>query len=319
LNKSPVSAAPDPYYLPRPTSSVEINTALELAEKKGLLAHNEIPLLWRRGPYILTGYRFFRRKADCWCSIFAIHNETANIWTHLFALAILATVVITHYLTPHTTFSLSVFGIHHDNISQAPQSMRIVVLFFLVSSLQALLSSVLFHTHACLADYGAVRRFLCFDYSGISTAVLGTVLSIQHAVFILDPGLCTAYLLVTASLGAMCITLPWTAVFDDPRSEPYRMCLFLLLGSTGLVPFAHVSILHGYHRAVELYMPVLRALIPNIIGAVAFGAKIPERWMPGKFDLIGSSHNIWHMAIALGIAAMYKAVHEMVGISMNKF
>lgn len=229
-----------------------------------------------------------------------------------------AAAIMLHYLTSHKTFSLSLFGVKDDTISQTPQSMRLLVLFFLASSLQALVSSVLFHTHTCLAHYGTVTRFLCFDYSGISAAVLGAVLAVQHAAFLSRPNVGMVYLVVTASIGAMCITLPWTTLFNHPKTEPYRMFLFLLLGSMGLVPFAHICVVDGIRMASLLYAPVMRALVPDLLGAIAFGAKIPERWMPGKFDLIGSSHNIWHMGIALGIAALYKALHEMAAVSLNE-
>ena len=33
------------------------------------------------------------------------------------------------------------------------------------------------------------------------------------------------------------------------------------------------------------------------IGAVFYSSKVPERWFPGKFDLIGHSHQIWHLFV----------------------
>ncbi|KAF9923177.1 hypothetical protein FBU30_006750 [Linnemannia zychae] len=50
---------------------------------KRLLRFEELPKEWQSNPYILTGYRFLSSKRQCLKSIFRIHNETCNIWTHM--------------------------------------------------------------------------------------------------------------------------------------------------------------------------------------------------------------------------------------------
>lgn len=36
-----------------------------------------------------------------------------------------------------------------------------------------------------------------------------------------------------------------------------------------------------------------------IVGVIIYVVRIPERWMPGMFDLVGNSHQLFHlMAIA---------------------
>ncbi|KAH8800335.1 hemolysin-III related-domain-containing protein [Xylogone sp. PMI_703] len=311
-SKSVVETTPSDGEKP---NIADVRRALLLARTKGLLTAKEIPSLWRH-PFILTGYRFLPRKRNCVRSVFAIHNETTNIWTHIIAIGIWASVVISHYFLSNTESGIFLFGITDDAISRAPLFFRLLVLFFIASSLQALISSVLFHTHSCLAHYATVTRFLCFDYSGISTGVLATVLVVQHAALLSHPDIFKIYLAGTTVIGILCIVIPWTSLYNDPKMQPYRMFLFLLLGSMGLVPFLHVWMLDGIEKAVMLYEPVVRGNIPNIIGSIAFGARIPERWAPGMFDMAGSSHNIWHIAIALGIFTMYKAMHEMIYVAM---
>lgn len=51
-------------------------------------------------------------------------------------------------------------------------------------------------------------------------------------------------------------------------------------------------------------------MVPRIIGMyswcgvafVIYAAKIPERWLAGKVDYVGHSHNWWHLFI---LAAFY--------------
>jgi adiponectin receptor len=42
------------------------------------------------------------------------------------------------------------------------------------------------------------------------------------------------------------------------------------------------------------------------LGIVFFLAKIPERWLKGQVDYIGSSHNIFHVIVLFGIAIDFK-------------
>ena len=34
-----------------------------------------------------------------------------------------------------------------------------------------------------------------------------------------------------------------------------------------------------------------------IVGVLIYVSRIPERFRPGKFDLLGNSHNIWHLFV----------------------
>jgi adiponectin receptor len=38
----------------------------------------------------------------------------------------------------------------------------------------------------------------------------------------------------------------------------------------------------------------------NGSGAAIYGARIPERWYPGAFDVVGASHQIMHVLVMCG-------------------
>lgn len=53
--------------------------------------YNEAPEHNKYLIYILTGYRIgFTTFKDCMSSLFMVHNETVNIWTHLFGMLMYA-------------------------------------------------------------------------------------------------------------------------------------------------------------------------------------------------------------------------------------
>ncbi|KAF7321967.1 SGL domain-containing protein [Mycena kentingensis (nom. inval.)] len=66
----------------------DLEEAVALARSRGgerLLDYDELPQRWRNNPYVVSGYRFI--PLSRWCtllaSVFRLHNETANIYTHL--------------------------------------------------------------------------------------------------------------------------------------------------------------------------------------------------------------------------------------------
>lgn len=60
----------------------EITKALMLGSKR-LLLLEELPKDRQENQYVLSGYRFYRSTKDCLKSLFKLHNETMNIWSHL--------------------------------------------------------------------------------------------------------------------------------------------------------------------------------------------------------------------------------------------
>lgn len=98
------------------------------------------------------------------------------------------------------------------------------------------------------------------------------------------------------------------------------------LGLSALVFITHGLMIYGWevqkHRMSLKWMGLMGAL--NLIGAMAYACRvcvhllrrfflatlilyqIPERWYPGRHDLLGSSHQILHsMVIFAGLAHMF--------------
>lgn len=76
--------------------------------------------------------------------------------------------------------------------------------------------------------------------------------------------------------------------------------MFLTMGFSGVVPASHAVILYWGHShvlvslAYELVMGFLYAA-----GAAFYTSRIPERWKPGAFDIVGQSHQIFHVLVVL--------------------
>ncbi|CAN6450114.1 unnamed protein product [Victoria cruziana] len=42
------------------------------------------------------------------------------------------------------------------------------------------------------------------------------------------------------------------------------------------------------------------------LGASVYATRFPERWMPGKFDITGHSHQTFHLLVVAGAYAHYR-------------
>lgn len=52
----------------------------------------------------------------------------------------------------------------------------------------------------------------------------------------------------------------------------------------------------------------------NFSGAAVYAARIPERWYPKTFDLLGQSHNWMHVLVLTGALVRLKGLHDTVGV-----
>ena len=61
-----------------------------------------------------------------------------------------------------------------------------------------------------------------------------------------------------------------------------------------------------------------------ILGAVLYGLRIPERFLPGKFDLWFQSHQIFHVLVVFAAMVHYHgmtnmAVHRLTKVNIDSF
>merc|ERR1740123_2028511 len=97
--------------------------------------------------------------------------------------------------------------------------------------------------------------------------------------------------------------------FSDPLYRPVRALLFVCLGLFGLVPTVHFLIQSGWSAGMA-EASIHRVLIMGglyILGAVLYGCRIPERFLPGKFDIWFQSHQIFHGMADMAVYRLTKA------------
>ncbi|KAN0066554.1 inc metabolism membrane protein [Thecaphora frezii] len=268
--------------------------ALDLARNGQALIHYEnLPEFWRNNEHILSGYRFIpiANWPALLKSTFQIHNETGNIHTHLWGL-----VTIIPLFWPSKGLD-----------DQTTPMDRLVQTLYLIAAAKCLTLSVTWHVMAGCSDHKWFGRFACVDYTGIAWLVAASILTTVYNAFYCQPNLALAYSITTLLVGLVGAILPWAPWFNRRENKPIRIAVFLTMCFTALLPFSHAAFQHGSSKTVSFFSPILPSLAFYIGGLVLYAFHLPESLAPGRFDLWGHSHQLWHVGIVAAIVCHYRA------------
>jgi adiponectin receptor len=280
------------------TMEEHIEAAIVLARKHKLIRYEDLPIPWRVNPHIHKGYRFSETKAACVHSIFSVSNEMVNIWSHAIGFFIILAIAFYFYPTS-VNFSLS-----------TTTDVCIAAVFFFAAC-KCLVCSVCWHTMNSVADQTLMERFACVDYTGISLLIAASIMTTEYTAFYCEPVSRWIYMTATATLGIGGVILPWHPTFNRADMAWARVAFYVTLGASGFAPIFQLSFTRGGNGAYLFYAPIGKSIAVYLVGAVVYASQIPERWIPGKVDYIGGSHNLWHFAVLGGILFHYVAMQEL--------
>ncbi|KAG4433440.1 hypothetical protein IFR05_011086, partial [Cadophora sp. M221] len=111
--------------------------------------------------------------------------------------------------------------------------------------------------------------------------------------------------------GAICAYLTLSPKVRAPKWIAFRALVFVLLGLSAIIPVIHGVFLYGL-TTVNIRIAFVPWLLTEglmyILGASIYAARFPESSYPGKLDIWGSSHQIFHVLVDLGAAAHFVAL-----------
>jgi adiponectin receptor len=91
---------------------------------------------------------------------------------------------------------------------------------------------------------------------------------------------------------------------NQAKFRAFRGFLFIFLGISAGAPYIYIKNFAD-KRYIDEKTSVFLLIFGGAVyigGALIYVFRIPERWYPKKFDLFGSSHNIFHFAVLIGCA-----------------
>ncbi|KAK0109754.1 hypothetical protein ONS95_002430 [Cadophora gregata] len=262
----------------------------------GLLFYDELPSWQQDNEFFLSGHRpatgSFRKSLQ---GLTHIHNETVNIYSHLFGSVLFLILPVILYTNVFPRYSSATRG---DIVVYSTFFFGVAICFFLSASFH------IFGNHSAMVH----RQGNQLDYVGIVILMWGSTIPSVYYGFYCDAKLQKLYWVVVTILAAVCVYVTLHPIFRERHLRPWRAAMYAGLGLSAIVFIVHGLVIHGWeiqkHRMSLKWMAVMGSL--NIAGAVAYASRVPERWYPLRHDIYGSSHQILHfLVIFAGLVHMF--------------
>lgn len=221
-------------------------------------------------------------------STLQIHNETANIWTHLLG-------SLHFILTLYTFLALSPTTTRTANLAAVALFQLCVVVCFTLSTIYHIFSD---HSQS-------MHRFGNeLDHLGIVFVMWGTGISAAQFAFACPThaSLRYGYFVLLTAVGVACAVFTLRPKFRTRKYRTMRFLAYCAFGVSLFLPMAHGGVkfgLDGLSERMHLESCIGVGVI-NFSGAAVYAARVPERWFPGTFDLLGQSHNWMHVIVYTG-------------------
>ena len=219
---------------------------------------------------------------DAYDSLLYMHNETVNIWSHIFGFLLF------------TSF-LSVTMLQLDNATE-----QLIFLSYIIP---------------CIELFGACACYHLFKYQSERSAELWQKVDHLSIIFLLwgsdMPMICYGFwsfptlqmiYVVTVTMMIICVAfIIKNNEMQLPHLSVLRNTIFVGTCAVGWMQLIHEMSLKGWSSssALQALACWAKAFGTYLLGFAFFVSRIPEVLIPIKFDLIGASHQIWHVLIVI--------------------
>ncbi|KAM3725172.1 Adiponectin receptor protein [Dirofilaria immitis] len=243
--------------------------------------------------YLRTGHRPpLPSFGSCFKSIFSLHTETGNIWTHMYGCVAFIGAAAWFLTRPSTVVQLE------D---------KIVFAIYFIGAVACLGLSFAYHTVQCHSVVVG-KLFNKLDYTGITLLIVGSFIPWIYYGFYCRVVPMIIYLTMISVLGIAAVIVSLWDKFAQPQYRPFRAIIFIAMGLSSVVPAFDILINDGIsyllNEASLLWLLLMGILY--ITGALLYATRTPEKCFPGRFDLWLQSHQLFHMfVIAAALVHLY--------------
>uniref|UniRef100_A0A1I7YG50 Adiponectin receptor protein n=1 Tax=Steinernema glaseri TaxID=37863 RepID=A0A1I7YG50_9BILA len=255
--------------------------------------------------FLRTGHRpplpsFF----SCFNSIFTVHTETGNIWTHMYGC--IAFMGVTLWFLTRSSTVINWLD-------------KVIFSTFFAGAIICLGCSFVFHTVQC-HSIAVGKLFSKLDYTGISLLIVGSFIPWIYYGFYCRrlPMLIYMAMITILGIAAMIVSL-WDK-FSEPKFRPLRAIVFVAMGLSSIIPALHFYITDGFNILFEQgalhWLLAMGAMY--LIGAALYAFRIPERCFPGKCDILFQSHQLFHTCVIIAAFVHFHGITEMAMIRLEQ-
>ena len=263
-----------------------------------VVSFDSLPCWLKDNEYLRHGYRPpMNSFSRCFGSMFRMHTETWNIWTHFFGVVMFCMMV------------LYVFVFKMSEISLLPWYEQLIVGSFFLGAIMCLGFSFLFHTLSNHSE-DVAYLFLRLDYSGITALITGSCIPVYYYLFYCASFSRYFHIINLIVLCFLCLSTCLIKKFSTTEYRVMRASLFAAFGCYTFIPSIQVILQDGFAYADAAYSlsSLLQTASVYASGAGLYVTRIPERFFPGKFDIWASSHQLFHICVVFAAYSYYDDV-----------
>ncbi|KAI2602205.1 hemolysin-III channel protein-like protein Izh2 [Hypoxylon sp. NC1633] len=277
------------------TVRVHEETLIQLLEWENLA-----PWRQRGSEYLRTGYR--PECASLWSCLHSwsyLHNETVNIFSHIFG-------AIVFFALPSYIFRTEI----PSRYKLATTADIIVCSIYFLGVGVCFTLSTIFHTFMCHSE-AVYSLGVKLDYQGIVLLTWGANVPLIYYSIPCDLRDQVVYWTFNTVLAGLCSLATLHPFIGGHDLGHVRVGLFALFGFCSVVAPVLIRIPeYGFeeqNRRVGLAWIASTALLDGV-GSLCYSLKFPERWYPRVFDLFGASHQIMHITVIFAALSYARAV-----------
>ena len=244
--------------------------------------------------HVYTGYRLHYSQWETFKSICQIHNETINIWTHLWLFCYV--IVLFYRLNDYSK-------IHFYNIFE--DKYHFILFTTYTSALIGSFCSTWTHTFY-MTDFKYIKYPWLVDFGGITFAIYFS--GVGSTIYVFDGNVKYFYLFFTTYQYYRNVTrgitrhISITKKTDESRTNLTEFmetfCMSALYG--WVIPW-YYGYLTGNSVESEIFYQLFDTILYLLLGGLFLYSNFPQQKFPGYFDIIGHSHQIWHIFVNIAI------------------
>lgn len=282
-----------------------------------LYYYHELDAWQQDNHFIRSGYvKETLSYKECLKSLAYLHNESVNVYSH-FLPAVFAAIAVVIFINWRLEIYENDLGIWE----------RVNFLQFGGAATFCLMLSAMFHLFKSHSHKTCKFGNQC-DYLGIIVMITCSLNSIILFAFHDAPKVRNGFIMLFIVLGSTCAKLTFDEKFSSLEYRPFRSFMFILFGLSGILPIIAGVKIFGAEDAMaraEAGWCCAEGFF-YILGACLYALRIPERFsykepdhqgegetlinhlLPGRFDLFGHSHQIFHVMVVIAAYCHWRAL-----------
>jgi len=153
---------------------------------------------------------------------------------------------------------------------------------------------------------------ISLDYAGINVFLAGSSFPAFYYGMYCYFDVAYFYMTIIMLIGITIFILSLTDWFRRPENFIYKSICYGGFGFFYLIPMAHLAIneiIFNNYGDKFSFLPSLHwyllAAVSDFMGLYIFAKRCPDRNHPGKYDVCGHSHQLWHSFVLLGMLFEY--------------